>query len=173
MRVHLINLDRSPERLATMRQALAERGVGFERLAAIDGRTLAAEALARHPDISAGEIGCLLSHRAAWKLIADGDDPFGTVLEDDVLLSRSTGLFTATRRGFPRTPISSSWKRGTSESWPRAQQRATTPAGASCGSTRPISVPPATSFPGRRRRRSWLKTPPTFRSTYCSSVAQP
>jgi GR25 family glycosyltransferase involved in LPS biosynthesis len=54
MRVHLINLDRSPERLATMRQALAERGVGFERLSAIDGRTLGAEVLARHPDISAG-----------------------------------------------------------------------------------------------------------------------
>jgi glycosyl transferase family 25 len=101
MRVHLINLDRSPERLATMRQALAERGVGFERLSAIDGRALGAEVLARHPDISAGEIGCLLSHRAAWKLIADGDEPFGAVLEDDGLLSRSIRLFTANTAWIP------------------------------------------------------------------------
>lgn len=34
--------------------------------------------------LSAGEIGCFLSHRLAWQAIADGSSKGGLVLEDDV-----------------------------------------------------------------------------------------
>lgn len=34
--------------------------------------------------LSAGEVGCFLSHRRCWQIIAEGDDPYGLIAEDDV-----------------------------------------------------------------------------------------
>jgi len=43
----------------------------------------------RNRAITEGEIGCMLSHAGVWQRIADGDDPFAFVFEDDVVISRS------------------------------------------------------------------------------------
>jgi glycosyl transferase family 25 len=86
----VINLARAPERWSSMARQAAERGLAIERLEAVDGRdpaALAASAAAPGNRLSPGEIACFESHRAAWRRIADGDAPFGLVLEDDVFLA--------------------------------------------------------------------------------------
>ena len=40
MKAYLINLDRSPERLAHFSAQARRAGLAFERIAAVDGRTL-------------------------------------------------------------------------------------------------------------------------------------
>jgi glycosyl transferase, family 25 len=90
----LINLDRSPERLAFF-SAQAERcGLVFERLSAVDGRVLSEEqrraAVAERFEfqpLNAGEIGLFMSHRRAWQRIVDSGQAYGAVFEDDAVLS--------------------------------------------------------------------------------------
>jgi len=92
--VYFINLDRSPDRCAEMSQRLSALGVAFERVAAVDGRRLSNHAIDSvrvdtpgWVSLSAGEVGCFLSHRMCWQRIADGKSAFGCIFEDDVLLS--------------------------------------------------------------------------------------
>jgi glycosyl transferase family 25 len=91
---YLINLDRSPHRLAEMRTRLGAIEVAFTRVAAVDGKALtAAEREATRADhndwlpLTASEIGCFLSHRECWRRIAAGPAAYGCVFEDDMLLS--------------------------------------------------------------------------------------
>ncbi len=87
---YVINLSRSPQRLAHMKKALGGIGVAFERFEAVD-----IESSRQNPvfprippharrDWTKGEIACLLSHYEVWKLIAVGVDRFGAVFEDDI-----------------------------------------------------------------------------------------
>ena len=92
--VYLINLDRSPERLSQMESRFAEIGVSFERVKAVDGKDLSADEINAVRlvvpgwlPLSAGEVGCYLSHRRCWQLISNREDPYGCIFEDDVLLS--------------------------------------------------------------------------------------
>jgi glycosyl transferase, family 25 len=94
MRVLLINLDRSPERLAAFRREAARCGLDFQRLSAIDGRSLKAANLAalidphfRFQPMGAGEVAIFLSHREAWRIAAKGPDRWTAVMEDDVRLA--------------------------------------------------------------------------------------
>jgi len=91
---YLINLDRSPDRLAEMQARLGALDVAFTRVAAVDGRALneveRGAVTAPHAEwlpLTASEIGCFLSHRECWRWIAEGSAPFGCVFEDDMLLS--------------------------------------------------------------------------------------
>jgi glycosyl transferase family 25 len=45
----------------------------------------------RWSHLGAGEIGCLLSHIEAWRLIAQADNEHGFVLEDDIHVSNDFG----------------------------------------------------------------------------------
>jgi glycosyl transferase family 25 len=92
----LINLDRSPERLAYFTAQAQRCGLAFERLAAVDGRALsqAEQAAAVAPrfefqPINAGEIGLFMSHRRAWQRIVDSGQAYGAVFEDDVVLAQA------------------------------------------------------------------------------------
>lgn len=96
MRLLLINLERSPDRLATMTARLGAIGQPFEVLAATDGRLLGPEALARadlarrrwfsaYP-LTPNEIGCWLSHLRAMQALLDSGAPMLAVIEDDVIL---------------------------------------------------------------------------------------
>jgi glycosyl transferase family 25 len=95
LKAYLINLDRSEDRLAHMRQQLGRLGVDFERIAAIDGAVMAEDALAafqrarpsKHEGWLPGEVGCFLSHFEAWSRIAAGEEPWGAVFEDDLRVS--------------------------------------------------------------------------------------
>jgi len=94
----LINLDKSKDRLEKSQQRLGEQSVTFERISGVLGSALTQEQLRQHYDselnsrnyhyqLTRNQIGCYLSHRKAWQKIADGDAPFGVVLEDDFYLS--------------------------------------------------------------------------------------
>ena len=85
----VINLDRAPERWASISRVAAERGLAIERVPAVDGRdpaALAAAAAARDSGLSPAEIACFESHRVVWRAIATGEAPLGLVLEDDIYL---------------------------------------------------------------------------------------
>jgi glycosyl transferase family 25 len=94
MRVLVINLDRSPDRLTEFRAEAARCGLDFERLPAVDGRSLTDQGLAAliDPDfhfqpVGRGEVGIFLSHREAWRIAAAGPDRWTAVMEDDVRLA--------------------------------------------------------------------------------------
>jgi glycosyl transferase, family 25 len=91
--VCLINLDRSPERLATMSARLAGLGWAFERVPAVDGRALDWRRLpdvdvrgferAQGRRLQAGDVGCYLSHLACLRRFLDSAASHLLVLEDD------------------------------------------------------------------------------------------
>lgn len=89
MDVYVINLDSQTDRLETMRR----RVPGLKRIAAVNGWALAPDVLSRGRhfpcgyDLSPPEIGCLMSHRAAWTALIESGKPCGCVLEDDVLIA--------------------------------------------------------------------------------------
>ncbi|TNC74176.1 glycosyltransferase family 25 protein [Rubellimicrobium roseum] len=91
---YLINLDGSDERLALATRALEAQGLGFERVAAFDGRGVPPASLPGYDEAGAlaymgrtlrgGEIGCYLSHLdCARRFLATGAR-FAVVLEDDM-----------------------------------------------------------------------------------------
>lgn len=91
---YVINLRDNTVRMDNVRRQLDAQGIGFERIEGVLGADLTpteiAEAYDAHAnqtrakqDLVAGEIGCYLSHIAAWNRIADGDAAGGIVLEDD------------------------------------------------------------------------------------------
>ena len=81
--VYVINLLRSPDRRAFMREQLAKAGVSGEFVAAVDGRACRAKGPAR---LSVGERALILSHRKAWRRLLASRAEFGVVLEDDAHL---------------------------------------------------------------------------------------
>ena len=88
----VINLDRRPDRWASMRLLLSRLGIEATRVTAIDGRALEVD---RAPigdfidlrRLSTGEGACVFSHCKALKLFLDTDAPAALILEDDVDLS--------------------------------------------------------------------------------------
>lgn len=95
LKAYVINLDRSEDRLAHMRAELGRVGVDFERIAAIDGAEMDADALAAFQQARPakpggwlpGEVGCFLSHFEAWRRVAEAEEPWAVVLEDDLRVS--------------------------------------------------------------------------------------
>lgn len=91
---HVINLADNTARMSAVAGVLGAQGVALERIEAVNGWKLAPEAIAsaydaernaregRQPLVPA-EIGCYLSHIAAWRRIAARDAPGGFVFEDD------------------------------------------------------------------------------------------
>lgn len=94
MKCLLINLDRSPARLAHMTDEFSRVGVAFERVAAVDGLKCP-EIAGMSPHLSLSEIGCFLSHKACWQIIAQGEDAYGAIFEDDVILTETAGSLLA------------------------------------------------------------------------------
>jgi len=96
--VFVINLERRPDRLAKIAEALGRLGIGFTRIAAVDARTVSGDLLDAYFErsgplgvLSTGDKCCTLSHRLAWQALADSNFDWGVVLEDDVVLSRDFG----------------------------------------------------------------------------------
>ena len=87
MPIHLTNLDRSADRLATFQKRNAHLG-DLVRVPAIDGRLLDKEKLVRDGVIAPecgytpGAIGCALSHMSLWRKAVD-ENRIVTVFEDD------------------------------------------------------------------------------------------
>ncbi len=97
MKAYLINLDRSPERLAESDKVLAAAGIAYERIRAVDGKELTADEvrlqcsrigflLANGRRVKLNELGCALSHQKAWRELLASDAPRAAVFEDDVAI---------------------------------------------------------------------------------------
>ena len=91
--VFVISLERTPERLATMRRQLDALRVPFTWIKAIDGQQLSKQELRRimpRPNnltlrypLSASQIACTASHRLTIERICDSGADFACVMEDD------------------------------------------------------------------------------------------
>jgi glycosyl transferase family 25 len=93
--IFVINLDRSPERLAFMRAQADRIGLKFERVSGIDGaralpQWLSSRFLSETGEIrsrmSSGEVGCYASHLVTFAAMIERKIKAAVVLEDDVTL---------------------------------------------------------------------------------------
>lgn len=86
--VRVINLDRSPDRLASFKAH--NPGLPIERMAAVDGRRIDREAciradlITRENKYSPVAIGIAASHVSLWQACAAGSEPFH-IAEDDAI----------------------------------------------------------------------------------------
>ncbi len=96
MRIIVINLDQDTGRRARIEKRLAELGLPWERLPAVDGRHLDPHHeplidrpahVARGLEFSPGAIGCWLSHHEAQRMVAEGGEPMALILEDDIAIA--------------------------------------------------------------------------------------
>jgi glycosyl transferase family 25 len=91
---YVINLADNTARLDAVTKIMTAQGIAFERVEGVNGWALTEAEIARtydamrnakegrHPLVPA-EIGCYLSHIAAWQRIAVGDAAGGFIFEDD------------------------------------------------------------------------------------------
>lgn len=117
--VFLINLDRSPDRLAFMCQQTERAGFAFERVSAVVGAAvpdwLWTQFTGPH-ELTDGEIGCYASHLVVAKHIVDRGLPCAIVLEDDAILdldfmSAATAAVQAAPDGWDYIHLCSDFKR--------------------------------------------------------------
>jgi glycosyl transferase, family 25 len=95
--VFLINLDRSPERLASVTASLPDEGLRLVRVAGVDGKSVppadwssADEARFRRCHgrrMLAGEYGCYQSHLKALDAVIAASVPLALIAEDDIELN--------------------------------------------------------------------------------------
>ncbi len=91
-----MNLRRAEDRLKTLRRRFGEAGLSFERIEGVDGRLLEQAELQRRVPadgrwgrLTAGEVGCFLSHRACWRAFLDAGIRHAAIFEDDVFLGEN------------------------------------------------------------------------------------
>ncbi len=95
IQAYIINLDRSKERYAYIKNNVETLGYSITRFSAIDGNKLEQEILQQKVDLHKynkfighyprnGTIGCYLSHTAVWEEFLRSDAEFALILEDDV-----------------------------------------------------------------------------------------
>ena len=105
MKVYLVNMDRSKDRLEIMQRRLSSLGLEYERVSAVDGSKLSEEEKKcvvspnwRYPyTLTPGEVGCFLSHKKCWRKLVDSKESWALVLEDDsVFHSKANEYFQST-----------------------------------------------------------------------------
>lgn len=108
MKLYVINLDRSPDRIERLDKIFEKLDLGFIRVPAIDGLTLDDKFILGvkqnqlWPDaLTRGEIACFLSHKAALEKVATGKEKFAAIFEDDVRLSNDAAYFLKTDEWIP------------------------------------------------------------------------
>ena len=97
----IIHLERSEGRKAQVKDLISKSPFEVEIVDAVDGRLLSDADISKYYSeqpilrpkypfsLNAGEIGCFLSHRAAWQKIVDQNLTAGLVFEDDVQIDPS------------------------------------------------------------------------------------
>jgi glycosyl transferase family 25 len=106
--VHVINLDRRPDRLARIGAHLADRGVGFIRQSACDAQSVPepeiAQIVAAHGplgQLGLGDRACTVSHTRAWQAFLDSGADHALFVEDDIFLSADIAATLATNDWIP------------------------------------------------------------------------
>lgn len=90
MKILLINLDQSNDRLAQQRAQFNKLALEFERLPAVSIHNISeAEyskvAFKNQREMKYSELACFLSHKKAWEMVIEKQEPC-LILEDDALL---------------------------------------------------------------------------------------
>jgi glycosyl transferase family 25 len=101
MILYFINLEKDHQRLKNITHQLDKQLITYRRIAGIDARKLSEAfkkdfALKRKSKKTPwldGQIGCFLSHFKAWEMVAQSQDMYAVILEDDVHLSNDFGKF--------------------------------------------------------------------------------
>jgi glycosyl transferase, family 25 len=100
MKVYFINLDRSPDRREWFARQTEGMEIDLVRVPAVDARQMSVEEVARlralssgRNSLSAGELGCFLSHRKAWEMVLKDQAPWAFIAEDDIHFSGDAGRF--------------------------------------------------------------------------------
>lgn len=98
--VFLINLDRSPERLASFEKQMEGLGLTFERVTAVDHSDISEEEVKRLQKNSSqllpwdkGAMGCFLSHRKVWQIIVKRELGWAFIAEDDLHIAKANPFF--------------------------------------------------------------------------------
>ncbi|MGI9337349.1 MAG: glycosyltransferase family 25 protein [Gammaproteobacteria bacterium] len=92
--VYVISLARAKERRENMTRRLNALGANYQIIDAVDGKALNPSQYAHRLQtreyflkfgcqLTAGEIGCFMSHHNLWRQIADGKDDCALIVEDD------------------------------------------------------------------------------------------
>jgi len=94
--IFVINLRRSPERMASMAGQLAELGLTFERVEGIDGQCLSPDLASLYDpeaarrfhgrELGPGEIAVSLTHIGIYRTILDRKLPRAIIFEDDLII---------------------------------------------------------------------------------------
>jgi hypothetical protein len=86
MKIFVINMARATERRTILRH-LDELGLEAEIPPAVEGAKIERSTLGpdAEPGLSAGEIGCYLSHIRFWQIVVERELEHAIVLEDDVI----------------------------------------------------------------------------------------
>jgi len=118
-----INLDRSPDRWDAINEQLAASDLPYLRLSAYDGSTLppVLQATVDHAHfekangrkVTPGDVGCYLSHVAAWTVLDQQPQHYLLVVEDDAVFEAgwTDTLRQALRTHQPGTMLKLSWQR--------------------------------------------------------------
>jgi glycosyl transferase family 25 len=98
MKCYVINLKDKKERWAHVVAACRPFGLEVVRVEAVNGKEVAGDAdMPFSPQMLRrlwpGELGCLLSHKKIWKMIAAGTDECVLVLEDDAVFGADFKAF--------------------------------------------------------------------------------
>jgi glycosyl transferase family 25 len=99
-KIFVINLDERADKFKNAEDQLIAQGLTCERISAVRGSNLTEEQIQQAYDkvankkhymktMSVGEIGCYMSHRAAWQKIVDENLDYGIILEDDCKLENN------------------------------------------------------------------------------------
>lgn len=105
IKIYLVNLDRSPDRLAFMTKQLNYLNLPFERVSAVDGRQLSEELVSKlavrsrieeWPELlTPNMIACSLSHYNIYMKIQQDNVDYALILEDDVKIEADLPLILA------------------------------------------------------------------------------
>ncbi len=94
---YVINLDRRPDRLASISENLERTGVAWERVRAIDGMDLRGTKW-----LDRASLACSLSHRKAMRMLLDSPHPAALILEDDAEAGEDIPKFLESVDWWPR-----------------------------------------------------------------------
>lgn len=93
---YVINLDKDTDRLQFFSDNFKRLNLEFERISAVNGRNFHEQDYQEFMRLRPrnnnkswlrGQMGCFLSHFAAWELVANGTEEYCAVFEDDVHIS--------------------------------------------------------------------------------------
>ncbi len=98
---YVINLKRSTDRMESMDKALREMSIRYERIEAVDAKTLSTAFLERNATPSAeypyklknGEIACFASHLKSWQTFLESDAEWALIFEDHCVFSSRAARF--------------------------------------------------------------------------------